>query len=197
MNLPQIQIQKTDPRLQVEKQKGSFKVKPSKSTLQLQYQNEKSIPDGGKLEIDNPPAKVEIDQSKSFADLGRKKINLFIKHLEKLAARKTQKGIAEIAKEGDFLSKIEKKSHTIAEAAKKELYEDQKKLVVKAIPEAKPEISVNPGPVSIKAQSTKVKMQVDFKPMQVEAKMDKVQFYVNPKPRLEIEVRGTKADYKG
>lgn len=195
MNSPRIQIQRTNPRLQVERKKGYFKVDRSKSRLQLRYQNEKSIPDGGHLKIDNPPAKLEIDQSKSFADLGSRKFSLFIKHLEQLAVKETQKGIAEIVREGDFLSKIEKETHTIAEAVKKEFYDDQKKFGVRAIPVAKPEIKVDPGQIKIKAQPTEVKMQAELKPMQVRAKADKIRFYTEPKARLEIEIVGARVDY--
>ena len=195
MDSPRIQIQRTDPRLQVERKKGYFKVNRSKSRLQIRYQNESSIPDGGRLKINNPPAKLEIDQSKSFADLGSRKFSLFIKHLEQLAANEGQKRIAEIVREGDFLSKIEKKSHTIAEAAKKESYDDQKKLGIRAIPEARQEIKVDPGQIKIKAQPTEVKMQAELKPMQVRAKADKIRFYTEPKARLEIEIVGARVDY--
>ncbi|MCK8827021.1 DUF6470 family protein [Natroniella acetigena] len=141
----------------------------------------------GDVKMDNPSVIVEIDQSKPLEELGRRSLNSLINFLENEAKQQASQAIAQKAREGDRLARIENPNNTIAEVAKDNSF-DQKETTIAAVPESDPEINVEVERPNIELNRAKVDLQLDFEYPNIEAVGDKYEVYLAQEPQLDIRI---------
>ncbi len=189
MSVPQVRINQTVGQIGMKWTDGYFKLKNKQDNVDLEYQGAKKPGQVvGEVKIDNPPAKVEIDQTACLDDLNFRKFNSLIKHLKKEAIKKTAEGIVEIAREGDQLMMIEKGFGVIPRLAKSEL-EDKKKFGIKSVPASKPKINAQLEQIKVNVDKVKIKVRNRFSFPEVEVKGKKVDIYLAQRGKIDISVK--------
>ncbi len=180
----------------INRKEGYLRISNPPNKLDINYNNPNSLQVVGKIQIDNSPAKLEIDQTKCLEEVGYRKFNSQLKYLRGEAEKKTGQAIAEIVHEGEFLAKVEKGSNQIAKLAKRKMNSSQKEFGVKAIPSSPPEINVQTYPIKVKVNQSKIQVEDSFVYPQVDFKSEKLDIYLAQKGELKINVIGDFLNYR-
>lgn len=188
MNIPQLDINFSMGQIGMEWNKGSMEIKQNTPQIDLDYSGSKPyqiVPD---LKISNPPAELDIDNSKPLAELGFRKIHSLIDFMESKSKRKTLENLQEISRDGDYLGKLELGGERISQLSKSKMLEEIPEVNVALLPENPPEINVKVNPVKIDITETDIKVKNNFVFPKAEIKPDQLKIYLAQKGELEIEL---------
>ncbi|MGI6707485.1 MAG: DUF6470 family protein [Clostridia bacterium] len=144
----------------------------------------------GRLEIRREPVQVLIDQSRCFAEAGRKPISEMGKEYARLGREAALEAIGRIAEEGRRLMAIEKKENVISQIARERMTRDAS-FNIAFIPSSRPEIRMMGGTLDIEYIPGFIQMDWEIHTTaEFDATLHKVDIYMRQWPELHIEVVG-------
>lgn len=171
-----IGVNKTDAFINIQQQKPDMDIKTSLSRVQ----------------IDTQMVQVQIDQTRCFNELGLKTIDAFTRNMAKKAVVHGLRAISEMAREGDFLARIEQNKNAIPvlAAQKMEKYRDY---TLVTMPRSRPKIRFT-GKTDISWEMGIVEIQVKSELPRISATRGSIDVYLIQKAYVEVEYRGRKVD---
>ncbi|MDI3547008.1 MAG: hypothetical protein PWR10_660 [Halanaerobiales bacterium] len=190
MDFPRLTVRYIFGRIGIERIPGYFRLKMGTPNMELEYKKDKPF------QIDNPAARIEIDQTKPLEDLNLRKFTSLTRYLQGKANRKCTRALTEIVSEGDRLAKIELGGNAIAELARKELDEENREPILTTIPRSAPEIKVKTPKLEVKGGQTRLEVESDYILPKVDYQPDDLKIYLIQKGELQIDVSGRLIDYK-
>jgi len=145
-----------------------------------------------RLEITSRLPEIDIDQTRCFADMGKRNPVEFMSYMANLAWALGQQGTERIAAEGEMLASIEE-GVTVSDIAFENSF-DIREYDVAAVPSHPPEISFAVYPVEIKVEPGTV--EADLEPGAVRGNLDwgQVRAYLLQPPQLDIHYVGRNYD---
>ena len=145
-----------------------------------------------RVQIDNRAVRVEIDQTRCFDESGLKTIDAFTRDIAKKALVHSLQAIASIAREGDFLARIEVNKNAIPILAARKMEKNRDYTLV-TMPWSRPKIRFT-GKTDISWEMGTVEVQVKSKFPRISATRGSVDVYLIQKAYVEVEYRGRKVD---
>ena len=97
-----------------------------------------------KVRIDTQHVQVSIDQKQCFAEVGLKPADVFVEEMAQESRSKCLKAIANIARKGDTLARVDKNPNAIPVLAKS-IMGKRLDYTVAALPKSRPKISFSGG----------------------------------------------------
>lgn len=196
LKIPQLRITQRMAEIAIDRREGYLKISSPQSQFDLNYNNSKQLQVVGDIKIDNPPAKLDIDQTKCLEEVGYRKTKSHIRHLTGQAEQRTWEGIAKIVSEGEFLAQIEKGSNQIVQLAKQKMNDSQKRFAIRSIPSSSPEINVQTYPIKVQVNQARIQVESSFSYPQVDFKADRLEIYLAQKGELQIDIVGGSLNYR-
>ena len=170
----------------------NLNIKPPNMSLQTKHDADFSINKrDGKLKINTKDAKVEISTREARAFLHHKFYKIYSKDLAQKGFQDSMQGIARYAKQGDQMARIEKEGKPVISQAKSNSEDPKREIGLRSQPSA--EIKSSPG--EVKTDYTRSEISTDSKSHWPQGKLDwgKVEMYLNPEPKFEIQAVDVKA----
>jgi hypothetical protein len=112
MELPQIHLQSTNAKINIQTQKGQQEIQQPPAELSIQQPK-------AEMEIERTPSRLTIDQTKAREDIDLKSISKRTEEAAQWGLQAVREGTARRIQEGDELMRIENKGNPIAEQAKR------------------------------------------------------------------------------
>src|SRR5690625_3061982 len=114
-----------------------------------------------KLNVRPTLPEMTIDPTLAHGDIGLKQIGPLMKGVAAEAQAAGQQAIAQMAREGDRLARVEESANAIAEIAS-EKWPPLRELNVDVAPKHRPQVKVEPGQLSVQLQPGEVKVNVSL-----------------------------------
>lgn len=147
------------------------------------------------LDIKTEKPVITIDQSECFSEAGRKNIRQFLDDIVSYANEKHSEGIARRVDDGNILAGIEKGYNGFKENAKRAINEETS-IGLDFIPKSRPVITITPGELSIRYNSSKVNFDVIPQKPIIDYRAGSVDIEVGQYPSIRIEYINDKIDEK-
>ena len=195
MTMPRIDTHITRGRIGINKTRGDFRMEQRHAEVEIEYETE---PDASSLvvnniRIDKLISDLAIDQTEAFADLNMRGFNDFSDHYTAKAQQDGMQAIAEIAREGDRMARIENGGDEIPRIAREKMRDDRQ-FNIGFIPSSPVDFEIDGSPPEIDYNPTSVTVMSDFPQIEIEASPDAIEIYLEQEPAFEIMVEG-KIDY--
>lgn len=144
------------------------------------------------VEIHSPRPKVYIDQTRCFADAGKRTPEEFARYNADLAYSEGMQAIGDIAAKGDMLAAIEK-GYTIEQMAA-DAMNNQADFNVTAIPKQPPKIDWDIRPVDVKLNRGSVDLRLNQGRIENHTQYAQITTYLRQKNYLQIDWIDNKID---
>jgi len=169
MNIPKLQIQTTDAKINLRTIQPTQRIEQPKADLDLQQPK-------AKMEIQTTKSKLSIDAFEMRESMGYKNARALTREAAQKAIQDVLEGIGRRAQEGGQLMRIENGGNPIVEQAKTKGLQPYSSLNIKFIPQADSvKIDYKPSKVDIQVEpqqvinNTKVNKPIhDYTPVKVE-----------------------------
>jgi hypothetical protein len=112
MRLPQIRMESTNAKIEIQTQKGQQEIQQPTASLSIQQPM-------AEMEVEKTPSRLTIDQSKAHADIDLKSTSQRVAEAAQQGRQDVLEGIARRSQEGEAMMKIENGGNAIAQIAKK------------------------------------------------------------------------------
>jgi hypothetical protein len=147
-----------------------------------------------RLEIRREPVQVLIDQSRCFAEAGRKSIHELGREYARLGREAALEAIGRIAEEGGRMVAIERKENVIPQLSRERTNRDAA-FNIAFIPSSRPEIQVTGGNLDMEYIPGSIQMDWEIHTRaEFDATLHRVDIYMRQWPELHIEVVGKNLD---
>ncbi len=183
------------PSLEITSQFGKIGIRSYDAVLEIRQppadmKIRQPLPD---VTITKTNSKLEIDQSEAFADANLKPLHRWIKERAQQAKQVVLQDIAQEAREGSRLMKIESKTNAIAQIAKEQSEPAYKQPNIAFIPESplKVKFHYTPSKISIHVGEYEPKIAVKVNKPIIKYRPGDVQVYLRQKPSIEFSARTT------
>ncbi|MBM7557471.1 DUF6470 family protein [Halanaerobacter jeridensis] len=182
----------TELRINQQFAKLKLNIKPPEMSLQTDTSAEFSIDkQEGKLKINTRHAKVEINYDQTRAVLNHRTQPMYSDKIAKEGYQKSMQGIKRYAQQGDQLARIENNGNPLISQIKSNYKDSKKELTLKWKPS--PQIKASLG--EVKTDYTPAKLKVNTQSSWPKSKLNwgKVEGYLDPEPKLEVQAVDVKA----
>ncbi len=145
------------------------------------------------MDINIEHAKIAVDQTQCFNEIGYKKPDTLAADLAKRFQRDGLNGIAAVAQKGDVLAKVNKNPKAIPDLAKYALRETVD-FTVEALPKSRPGVSIDQGTININWDMGHIEFRALLNKPKIHATRASIEVYLLQKPDIEITYRGKAID---
>ena len=181
----QVQIEQSFAKIGLEHSDSKVQVESAKADFQLEKPPIR-------LDINSESADLDIDYTAALADLGIYNPFDFGDKMAQDGLNASMQGIAEYAREGDELARIENEGDPIvAQAAR-----GMRKFDIEGVelaPKRPADVSVAPGEIEINIETDNVRTYAQPNPVRVDANRARIDTYLRQEAELEINFVDIKA----
>lgn len=186
MDMPRVQIDQTFARIGMQHHRPQLSISQGQADLRIQQDL------GSTLRMQTTDATLSIDQSAAFADADVKSIFRRNEEFANKANQQAMNYIAQTARDGDRMKKIESGANVIAELAKGKGLQPERQFELRNIPGGteKVRISHRPSELSIQADHSPVSIHAQPHQTKIHAPKWEVNTYLAQKNQIQFSTVG-------
>jgi hypothetical protein len=183
MDIPQIRIESTPGKIEINKRSGQLSIEQPQGELQIEQPQ-------ATMNITRIPGKLTIDQTRAREDVDLKSVKKRNEEFAQIGKQTLLNGIARRIQEGEQLMKIENGFQAISSIAKQNTEGKVKRFGLGFIPRAgSVDISYVPGAVKVEFTEHKPKINYKVNKPIIDFQSGEILIDMNPYPSLKIDLK--------